>query len=334
MRPSGNGRGSAPNAAANASHVSGWVLKPPAAGCPPRLVSHAPQASSARTTSKSAVARTEPRTSDSTSAAAATGRPSSSARRPATRPEQAGRPGVVPEGDRSGRERGLGRQGAGGGDGRLGQLASPKVHRLELVQQPFRRCRIALHQQVQRQLGIGNAPGGVQARHDPEPDVAVGGMGGVGAGSPEQALQPGVAGRRQLVQPQPNDHPAFPGHGRHVGDRPEGGHRGEVRHRDPVPRDERRGEPICNPGPGEIRIGVDAVRAMGVDHGHRGREHRSGDVVIGDDDVHPQLGGEGDLGHVAHPAVAGDHQAGRHGPRSERRPSEDRPYPSASREGT
>ncbi len=227
---------------------------------------------------------------------------------PGHQAEQTGRPSVVSQGNRSTRERSLGGEGAGGGNGGLGQLASPKVHRLELVQQPFRRCRIALHQQVQRQLGVGNAPCSVQARHDPEPDVAVGGVGRVGAGSTEQALQPVVPGGGQLVQPHANDHTALPGHGRHIGDRPEGGHRSEVRHRDPVPRDERGCQPVRDPGPGQIRIGVDAVRTMGVDHGHRRRQHRSRNVVIGDDDVHPQLRGEGHLGHVAHPAVASDHE--------------------------
>ena len=114
---------------------------------------------------------------------------------------------------------------------------------------------------------------------------------------------------RQLLEAEPDDRPALAGHRREVGDRADGRHGGQPVGRHAVPVEQRGGELVRQPGAGEVRIGIGAVGTMRVDDRDGPRQDRLRQVVVGDDDVEPELSRGIDLRDVRDPAVAGDDEA-------------------------
>ena len=142
---------------------------------------------------------------------------------------------------------------------------------------------------VDRQLGVGDPTRGVDARHDAEGEVARGRLRRHVAAARQERAKPGVRGRGQLVEAEPDDRAALAGHRRQVGDRADGRHGRQARRpAAPCRVEQRRGELVRQPGAGEVRIGVGAVGPMRVDDRDGARQDRRRQVVVGDDDVEPE----------------------------------------------
>ena len=157
-------------------------------------------------------------------------------------------------------------------DGERRELAASLVDNLELRRQLLGARGILLEEERDRQLGVGDAAGSVDARHDAEAKVACRRVVRRLRGAAEQGTEPGVRRLRQLGQAEPDDGPALTGHRRHVGDRADGRDRGEAICRHAVSRQEGRCELVGEACTGEIGIGVVAVGSVRVDHGHRPRQ--------------------------------------------------------------
>ena len=107
--------------------------------------------------------------------------------------------------------------------------------------------------------------------------------------------------------------------GHHVGDSPQGNqvdqvvlfqaHRSLRHGRLPVAAQQGLRQSIGDAHPGQLIEGVAPVLPLGVDHGHRLRQCLAHGVVVGDDDVDPQVVGVGDLIRGADTAVHGDDDA-------------------------
>ena len=164
-------------------------------------------------------------------------------------------------------------------------------------------------QEVEGQLGVGDPACGVEPRHDAEPHVAGRRMSRIVRRTGDEAAKPGMRGHRQLGQAEPDDGPALPVHRSHVRDRAHHAERGQVRDGPPAPGEQRRGEAEREPGAGQVRVGVGAVGPVRIHDGHGGRQGSKRHVMVGHDHVHAHRGRGGHLINVAHPAVAGHHQA-------------------------
>ena len=141
----------------------------------------------------------------------------------------------------------------------------------------------------------------------------------------KQRAQAGVRRRRQLLEAEPDDRAALAGHRREVRDGADGRHGGQPIGRDAVPLEQRGGELVRQTGPGEVGIGIGAVGPMRVDDRGCPRQDGARQVVVGDDDVQPDLARQVDLRHVRDTAVAGDHEGHAARRRGRASPGSDRP---------
>ena len=122
------------------------------------------------------------------------------------------------------------------------------------------------------------------------------------------ARRPACVVRRQLLEAEPDDRPALAGHRREVRDGADGRDGRQSIGRDAVPLEQRGGELVRQTGAGEVGIGIGAIGAMRVDDRGGPRQDGARQVVVGDDDVQPDLSRQVHLRHVRDTAVAGDHE--------------------------
>ena len=158
-------------------------------------------------------------------------------------------------------------------------------------------------EELQRRLGMREPPGCVDPRRQTESDSAGVDGGRVDSGRAHQRTQPELLRPRQRFQPGPREVPVLVHERDDVGDR---------RDRDEIevppqllrPRaEERLTELVDDPGSAELREWI-VGRPRRDDRAVRQLVSRP--VVVGDDDVEPQLFRAGHLGDRGDPAVHGD----------------------------
>ncbi len=198
------------------------------------------------------------------------------------------------------------------GDGLVGHRA---LHGLALVVdlfdlggEPARLVTVATAEEREGQRGVGEPTGGVQARGEPEGDLAGAELlASAEAGAVAEGLHAGAELRRgQHPQPRAHERAVVAVERRHVGDGAEGdqiqlGAESRAEAGDEAERQARAAEP------GVVER---AVRPMRVQEGV-GRQRLVGDqVVIDHDDVHAPLASAGDARMIGRAAVTGDQQVG------------------------
>ena len=182
------------------------------------------------------------------------------------------------------------------------------MHLLQLVGHSLGGDRVLLEEERDRQLGVVDAARGVDPWRDAERQIARGRPFRSLGGARQQRPQPRPLAACELVQPQPNDRPALPGHRRHVGDRADRRDPGQIGNDDAATRDQGGRHLVGDAGARQVRVRICAVRALRIDDRQGARQRTGGQVVISDDDVHPQPPRDVDLLDADDPAVAGDHQ--------------------------
>ena len=124
----------------------------------------------------------------------------------------------------------------------------------------------------------------------------------------EEGLQAGPLRVGQGAEPHADDGAVFPHHAHHVGHGAHGGQIGVLAQQGALGGWAGDGQRQLegHPHPGQTLEGVGAVRTVGVHHRNGGREGGFALVVVGDDEVHPQRGGQVGLLHGGDAAVHGD----------------------------
>ncbi|MNY03083.1 hypothetical protein D3C86_1356840 [compost metagenome] len=180
----------------------------------------------------------------------------------------------------------------------LGGLLAQAVQPVELQGELARVVQGLGEEELEADLGMVHAAGGVDARPDPKADVArVDGGQAVDVGDLGQRLDAGAGLGRDQVKAAPDERAVDAGQGGHVRDGADGDQVQEVRDSVAGRGDllEGRGEGVGDADPGEARhLGRAAAEAR-VDDGVGLGQHLGRGVVVGDDDLHAQGLGELDL---------------------------------------
>ena len=167
-------------------------------------------------------------------------------------------------------------------------------------------------QQLERQRGVLEAAGGVEARRQAKADGAGVDAVGLDAGDLHQRGQPGARRAAQAPQADAGQHAVLVDQRHDVGDGADGDHVGErpqgERHLDARLRgllEQRVRQLEGDADPGELRARVAGQLGSDDDAVRRRALHL---VVIGDDDVHAELAGASHLGARVDAAVDRDQQ--------------------------
>ena len=196
-------------------------------------------------------------------------------------------------------------------DGLQRALLALAVQRIELLRELAAAVLVARHQQFERELRVGDAAGGVEARAEPVADVLGGERDGVDARDLHQRAQAGAARARDRGQAGAHEAAVLVDERRHVAD---GAERGDIEvgvgveraAAGVVQRGARRG---TRGRPSRARAGRRArAEQLRVDERVRVGQHGRHGVVVEDDHVHAELARARDLVDRAGAAVGGDEQ--------------------------
>ena len=162
------------------------------------------------------------------------------------------------------------------------------VDRLERVRDPLRLGRIVLEQQRHRELGVGDATGGVEPRRDAEREVPCAGLRGRLGRARKQGTKPGLEVTASSSRPSRTMARLSPVIGAMSAIVPIAATPAEVGGRLPAAREQRGCQLEGEAGAGQVGIGVGAVGTVRIDHRHRERQRAGRQVVVRDDDLHPE----------------------------------------------
>ena len=194
-------------------------------------------------------------------------------------------------------------------DGLLHRLTLP-VQGAQLTGQPGGLRRVLTQQEVGGLVRCPHAAGGVDAGSQHEAHL----HGGDGLIHEACLLQQGVEADEvrlgDALQATGDDDAVLPGHGHHVGNGADGGQGAVAGEKGLLPAlaAQRQHQLQRHAAARQIGEGIGAVRPVGVHHRHGPWQGVLALVVIGDDHIHAQRGGEVHLLHPGDAAVHGDEQ--------------------------
>ena len=153
-----------------------------------------------------------------------------------------------------------------------------------------------LHQeQVERQIRGAHPSGGIESRRDDETDVVTVDHFAREPAFLQQGFEPGpVRAPRESLEAAAGDDPILPDERHDISERANRGHLDEVRQQiEAAAAGEQQAvhELQRHADAGERLVGIAAIGALRVDHGHRTRQLALGLVMIGDDQVDSEFMG-------------------------------------------
>ena len=172
---------------------------------------------------------------------------------------------------------------------------------------------------LDRQAGLAEPPGGIEPRRQPEGDIlALERRLLLELGQLHQPHDPGAAPQSEALEAMLDEDPVLVEEGHDVGDGAERRQADGPQEHLPQPRrhvlgatgpcGDRPGELEGHRGATQVAEGIAAPREPGMNEHRRLGERGAEAVVVGDDQIDPQLAGHVRLGGACDPAVDGDHE--------------------------
>ena len=187
---------------------------------------------------------------------------------------------------------------------------------IELPGDLERPALFGLEKEVDSQLGVSHPSGGVDPRADPEPDVAFRHPLPAQAADVDKAFQIRAVLSAELAEPLLDEDPVLAPQSGDIRDRPDGDELQIMAEiflrliREAFSREEGLDQLEGDPDSGQAPVGISRGFENGVENGQGLGELGAGEVMVGDDDVDPELPGPPDKAVGLDAAVHADDETG------------------------
>ena len=163
-------------------------------------------------------------------------------------------------------------------------------------------------QQFCRKSGVPHPTSGIDAGAKAKSNLSGSQFAAIQPGSGDQCLKAGAFAHRHQLHTPSDQRPVFTDQRHDVADGTDCGERREaLQHHFIAAAIQRSGKFERNPSAAQL-VKSDIIQPVGVDHSHRLWQFRSGDMMVGDNDIHPQFPGISDFIQCRRTIIDGNNQ--------------------------